>query len=39
MLVREGLGALLVDQAELAAESTAASTGLLQYEIDTPAAH
>jgi glycine/D-amino acid oxidase-like deaminating enzyme len=36
LLAREGVGTLLVDQAELAAESTAASTGLLQYEIDTP---
>jgi glycine/D-amino acid oxidase-like deaminating enzyme len=36
LLVREGRDVLLVDQAELAAESTAASTGLLQYEIDTP---
>ena len=36
LLVREGRDTLLVDQAELAAESTAASTGLLQYEIDTP---
>jgi glycine/D-amino acid oxidase-like deaminating enzyme len=35
-LAREGLDTLLVDQGELAAESTAASTGLLQYEIDTP---
>jgi glycine/D-amino acid oxidase-like deaminating enzyme len=36
LLVREGRDTLLVDKAELAAESTAASTGLLQYEIDTP---
>ena len=35
-LVREGLSTILVDKGELASESTAASTGLLQYEIDTP---
>ena len=36
LLVREGRDTVLVDQGDLAAESTAASTGLLQYEIDTP---
>src|SRR5687767_14850165 len=35
-LVREGIDTLLVDKREFAAGSTAASTGLLQYEIDTP---
>jgi glycine/D-amino acid oxidase-like deaminating enzyme len=35
-LVREGVDTLLVDRGEFAAGSTAASTGLLQYEIDTP---
>jgi glycine/D-amino acid oxidase-like deaminating enzyme len=35
-LVREGVATILIDRGELAAGSTAASTGLLQYEIDTP---
>jgi glycine/D-amino acid oxidase-like deaminating enzyme len=35
-LVREGVETILIDRGELAAGSTAASTGLLQYEIDTP---
>jgi glycine/D-amino acid oxidase-like deaminating enzyme len=35
-LVREGVDTILVDRGELAAGSTAASTGLLQYEIDRP---
>jgi glycine/D-amino acid oxidase-like deaminating enzyme len=35
-LIGEGQGTILVDRAELAAESTAASTGLLMHEVDTP---
>lgn len=35
-LVEAGLDTYLVEKGEIAAESTAASTGLLQYEIDTP---
>jgi glycine/D-amino acid oxidase-like deaminating enzyme len=35
-LVSEGLDTVLVDRAALAAESTAASTGLLMHEVDTP---
>lgn len=35
-LVRAGVSVVLLDRGELAAGSTAASTGLLQYEIDTP---
>ena len=35
-LVQAGLHTRLVEQREVAAESTAASTGLLQYEVDTP---
>jgi glycine/D-amino acid oxidase-like deaminating enzyme len=35
-LIREGVRTLLFDQRQPAAGSTAASTGLLQYEIDTP---
>jgi glycine/D-amino acid oxidase-like deaminating enzyme len=35
-LVREGLDTLLVDEGDLAAESTSGSTGLLLYEVDTP---
>ncbi len=35
-LTREGVDTLLVDKAQPARGSTAASTGLLQYEIDTP---
>ena len=34
-LLEEGLDVILLDRGELAAESTAASTGLLQYEVDT----
>jgi len=35
-LVSAGVDTILIDKGELAAASTAASTGLLQYEIDTP---
>jgi glycine/D-amino acid oxidase-like deaminating enzyme len=35
-LVRAGISTVLVDRREVAQGSTAASTGLLQYEIDTP---
>lgn len=35
-LVKEGLGCVLLDKGPIAGGSTAASTGLLQYEIDTP---
>jgi glycine/D-amino acid oxidase-like deaminating enzyme len=35
-LAREGVDVLLVDRRELGTGSTAASTGLLQYEIDVP---
>jgi glycine/D-amino acid oxidase-like deaminating enzyme len=35
-LVQCGFDTLVIDKRELAAGSTAASTGLLQYEIDTP---
>jgi glycine/D-amino acid oxidase-like deaminating enzyme len=35
-LAREGVDTLLVDRRELGTGSTAASTGLLQYEIDEP---
>jgi glycine/D-amino acid oxidase-like deaminating enzyme len=35
-LIREGLNTLLVDEGDLAAESTSGSTGLLLYEVDTP---
>lgn len=35
-LLQEGLDTLLVDDGELAAESSAANTGLLLYEIDQP---
>jgi glycine/D-amino acid oxidase-like deaminating enzyme len=34
-LVKRGIDTLLVDKGELASGSTAASTGLLQYEVDT----
>lgn len=35
-LVQEGVDTVLIDKRPLATGSTAASTGLLQYEIDTP---
>ncbi len=35
-LVKAGVNTLLVDRGQLAAGSSAASTGLLQYEVDTP---
>ncbi|HTU26357.1 MAG TPA: FAD-binding oxidoreductase [Pirellulales bacterium] len=35
-LVAEGVDTVLIDKRELGTGSTAASTGLLQYEIDTP---
>src|ERR1700733_13588802 len=35
-LAKEGIHAVMVDRREVAMGSTAASTGLLQYEIDTP---
>jgi glycine/D-amino acid oxidase-like deaminating enzyme len=35
-LIRAGIGAVLVDRRPIGEGSTAASTGLLQYEIDTP---
>lgn len=37
-LAREGIDAVLVDRGQPGEGSTAASTGLLQYEIDTPLA-
>ena len=35
-LVNEGVDTILIDKRDLGTGSTAASTGLLQYEIDTP---
>ncbi|HEX3999862.1 MAG TPA: FAD-dependent oxidoreductase [Pirellulales bacterium] len=35
-LVKEGIDTLLIDRRDLGTGSTAASTGLLQYEVDTP---
>src|SRR6185295_11407052 len=35
-LTSEGVDVVLVDKRELGVGSTAASTGLLQYEVDTP---
>ncbi|MGE0608090.1 MAG: NAD(P)/FAD-dependent oxidoreductase [Pirellulales bacterium] len=35
-LLREGVDAILLDKDRVGAGSTAASTGLLQYEVDTP---
>lgn len=35
-LVKEGVDTILIDRRDLGTGSTAASTGLLQYEIDTP---
>lgn len=35
-LVKEGVDTLVIDRRDLGAGSTAASTGLLQYEVDTP---
>ena len=35
-LVRDGVSVVLIDSREVGYGSTAASTGLLQYEIDTP---
>jgi len=35
-LVKEGVGTVLIDRRDPGAGSTAASTGLLQYEVDTP---
>ena len=35
-LIRDGASVILLDQREIGQGSTAASTGLLQYEVDTP---
>ena len=35
-LMKEGLGCVLLEKGGIAGGSTAASTGLLQYEVDTP---
>jgi glycine/D-amino acid oxidase-like deaminating enzyme len=35
-LVKEGVDTVLIDKRDLGTGSTAASTGLLQYEVDTP---